>query len=68
MNADIRTREELLEESFSPWHTDPRQLARLYRWLTLLDQQPGDAAGFMEHPRKWAFEYEQMLMWGPGPA
>jgi hypothetical protein len=52
-----------IKDTFTPWHADPKRLARLWRWLVLLDQAPSDPAYFMENALEWQQEWEDLAMW-----
>lgn len=52
---------------FDPWFNEPKQIAKLYRWLKMRDRLPEDPADFIEHAETWAQDYADMCMWA-GPA
>jgi hypothetical protein len=44
----------------APWHSDPQQLAELWRWLDEQGRTPDDPAYFMERAEKWTPHFEDM--------
>jgi hypothetical protein len=57
--ADQR-RKEAIENSFTPWHKDPIRLARLWRFLELMDRPPIDVPAFLENASTYEDEYQLM--------
>ena len=49
-----------IRESFDPWWKDPVRIARLWRWLDLVDRLPLDPALFIEGAASWQDEYDLM--------
>lgn len=52
---------------FDQWWNEPRQIARLYRWLKMRDRLPEDPADFIENAWTWQQDFDDMCMWA-GPA
>lgn len=64
---ELARRRKEIEDTFDPWWTDVRSIARLYRWLRMRDRLPEDTADFIANARSWEQDYEDMCMWA-GPA
>lgn len=45
---------------FEPWFKDTTQIAKLYRWLALVDKPPTDVALFIEAPEAYQADYDLM--------
>lgn len=50
-----------IEATFSPWHQQPKEIARLLRFLELLDETPVEIPAFIEHAEDYRERYELML-------
>jgi predicted aminopeptidase len=59
--AEVEERRRAIERTFTPWFQDPIEIARLLRFLELIDETPRDVACFVEHAETWADMYETML-------
>lgn len=46
--------------TFDHWTKEPVRLARLWRWLIILNKTPRSPAAFMEHPEVYEREYAGM--------
>lgn len=53
-------RREQIKDTFGPWYSDPVRIARLYRWLDLMDRLPRDVALFIESAASYESEYAAM--------
>lgn len=56
-----------IEDTFLPWHSDPIRIARLYRWLELLDKPPIDVAAFIESAASWQQDWDDLMTWTAKP-
>jgi hypothetical protein len=59
--AQERQRE--INETFEPWHKDPVRIARLLRFLELLDKTPVDMPAFIESAATWQADYDDLMTW-----
>jgi hypothetical protein len=60
-DAEKRARE--IDESFTPWQSDPQRIARLLLWLDLLGESPRSVraiAEFIRDPTPWRQQYAEM--------
>lgn len=60
--ADLerKRQEREIQETFCEWHKDPVRIAKLYRFLQLLDEEPRDVALFIESAASYADRYRTM--------
>lgn len=58
----IHDSEEDINEAipFQPWHKSVYELARLLRWLELVDELPRDIPLFLETALSWSAQYDLM--------
>lgn len=48
------------------WHQDPKEIARLFRWLTGIEGvEIRDPASFIEHAATWQAQYDEMRSYAP---
>lgn len=59
---EMRESEEI-QDTMTPWHENPRSIARLLRWLTFRDREPRDIPDFIEHVQDYEQDYQDMVMW-----
>lgn len=45
-----------------PWYEDVRRVARLLRWLVLMDEVPASVPDFIESGESWRKQYEEMCL------
>jgi hypothetical protein len=50
-----------IEATFTPWYVDVYVLARLWRFLVLIEQPPQSVPFFLEHAEEFAEQYVAML-------
>lgn len=58
----MERRREQIEATFTPWYEDPRRIARLLRWLVLLEEAPISIPDFIESAETWTKQYEEMCL------
>src|SRR5437879_4306851 len=60
-HADLeRKRRREIDATFTPWHKDVYELARLLRWLALFDELPRDIPLYLETALSWSDAYDRM--------
>lgn len=58
--TDVQTYTEGIPLEIIPWYTDPPSIARVLRWLILIDQIPPDIPSFIENAATWESAYRLM--------
>lgn len=59
----LREEREAIGDTFQPWFEQPVRIARLLRWLVLMEETPESIPDFIESAETWAQQYEDMTVW-----
>lgn len=57
---ELAQRRREIELTMTPWHKDVYELARLLRWLELVDEVPRDIPLYLETALSWSHSYDLM--------